>query len=273
MSASVALVAPLCEPLQAMLGAPAPSSLTVSGELEQLLRGIDTAAGTLARKLTAAECRPAVKPPARFERVTQEQCRAARRAKLAFDWPAEFSLPGEIEAICQPIAAAAALANPTHLAGPVNTLAGAVHECITEVADMVTRVDAARRCAGVPIDQRGVARRMVLDLAPRPPQRPTLTAAQLAAGTWVAPLVKLAEPYREGLRELLHEAPRINGEPLIEKFEAALRVIDSAALSAERAIEKLVRRRRSQPAVAAPAATPPRDKALAELARLGVAPP
>jgi hypothetical protein len=135
---------------------------------------------------------------------------------------------------------------------------------------MVVRADAAARVAHVPIDARGTARRLVLDLGPPPPARPVIGEAALLAGTWVAALVAIAEPYRESLSQLLFDAPLVDGEPVSEKLRASLCLIDSEALSAERAIEALVRRRR-QPTVPPPLpATPPRDQTLAELARLGV---
>jgi hypothetical protein len=202
---------------------------------------------------------------------TVDECRVARRTKMPWSWPAEFSLPGEIEAICRPLAAAvAALPDPARLAGPVNQLAGAVYEAVTEVADMTTRFDALRRCAHVPVDERGRALRLLRDLAPPPPARPVIDEAALVGGDWAGLLVEIAVGHRQGLRELLAAAPVIDGEPLSDLLEAALARIDKAALSVQRAIEKLAGR---QPVMATPAPADKADKARAELARLGVLPP
>lgn len=280
-STLTALVSPLSEPLSALLAAPVPatahSAPSASGRLEELLRGIDDAAAALARKLKSAESRPAVAAPHHVEPITQEQVREARRAKMPFSWPAQFSLPAEIQAICQPAAAAlAASPDPASLSAAVNRLIGAVYEAVVEVADMVVRTDAAAGVAHVrDLGERGRAKKLIIGLAPRP-QRPTLSEAQLVAGTWVAPLVRLGEPYREGFAKLLAASARINGEPVSEKLEVALAHIDSAALSLERRIEAL-HRRDARPGVAAPpvrvSAAGKDEAARAELLRLGVAPP
>ncbi len=269
-------VKPFSGPLSALLANAAPDRRgwpTVSEQLEAALRLIDDAAGALHRKLKAGERSPAVARPRYVEPITQEQCRAARRAKLPFAWPAEFDLPGEISAICQPLAAAVAgLDDPATLAGPVNKVAEAVHESVSEIAAMVVHADAVRRCAHVHIDQRGLAKRMLLDLAVPPPARPTITAAQLVAGQWAGLLVEIAAPYREPLSELLRDSPLIDGEHVSERLEASLTRFDSAALTLTRRIGALARRGRDGDAQAAPA-TSPRDKARHELARLRVVPP
>ncbi len=125
----------------------------------------------------------------------------------------------------------------------------------------------------MPIDARGTARKLVLDLAAPAPARPVITAAALAQGTWAGLLAELAAPYVTALWQLPAGAARIDGEPVSEKLADWLTRIDSAALTCSRRIEAMTRRHR-QPAVAAPVVTvTPADEALAELTRLGVAPP
>jgi hypothetical protein len=271
----VGLVSPLAAPLSALLGAPAPGSRTCSEKLEALLRLLDDAAAGLARKLKAAEQRPAVAAPAHVERITQEQCRQARRAKMPFDWPAGFDLAAEIEAICQPLADAVATADhPATLATPIDRLAAAVHQAVSEIADVVGRADAWRRCAELPVDQRGRALRLVKELAPRPP-RLAVTAAGCATGGWAGALAGLAAPYSPTLAALLADSAVVGGVPVSATLEAALGRIDSAALALQRRIEAAARRGARGPD-APPRVPSPQDKATAaraELARLGVTPP
>jgi hypothetical protein len=267
-------VSPLAESLSRLLGVPMPgtahSAPSASQRLEEQLRLVDEAAARLHNRLVAGERSPAVRLPPRLQ---PGQCRAARRAKRPHTYTNTFDLRAELEEIItrlQVRATALAAGDRSRLITTVNRLADAVHESVCEIADMVVRADAAARVAHVPIDARGTARRLVLDLAPPPPARPVISEAALLAGTWAAALVAIAEPYRESLSQLLFDAPLVDGEPVSEKLRASLCLIDSAALSAERAIEALARRRR-QPTVPPPLpATSPRDKTLAELARLGV---
>lgn len=270
-------VSPLAGPLSRVLGAPMPgaahSAPSASQRLEEQLRLVDEAAARLHNRLAAGERSPAVLPPARLH---PGQWRAARRAKRPHTYTKTFDLRAELEEIITPLqmrATALAAGDRSRLSTTVDRLADAVHESVCEIADMVVRADAAARVAHVPIDARGTARRLVLDLAPPPPARPVVSEAALLAGTWVAALVAIAEPYRESLSQLLFDAPLVDGEPVSEKLRASLCLIDSAARSVERAIEALVRRGQ-QSRVATPLpATPPRDKTLAELARLRVALP
>jgi hypothetical protein len=248
---------------------------TASQQLEEQLRVIDTVALSLQRKLDAAESRPAVaRPPRRAEPVTQEQCRQARRAGMHFDWPREWDLEAEVEAICCPLeTAVAALSDPGRASPEINKLVDTVYETVVELAALTTRADAAARVAAVPVDQRGTARKMVLDLAPPPPPRPVITEAALVEGDWVALLAELAMPYSRPLWELLAVDARIGGESVSDRLDTALTRIDSAALNLTRRIERIeaVTLRGSRPAVEAVAPGADKaDKARAELSRLGV---
>jgi hypothetical protein len=248
---------------------------TVSEQLEAALRWIDTAALALQRKLDAAESRPAVKAPHHVEPTTQDQCRIARRAKLPFSWPVGFDLEAEISAICDPLAAAVAgMRDPGSAAKEVNGLIDTVRDAIAEFANLTTRADAAKRTAHVPVDQRGAAKRLVLDLAP-PPPTVRITEAQLVEGDWAGMLAELAAPYGAPLSQLLTADARIGGESVSDRLEVRLTQIDRAATSLARRIDAVAQRRHRGPAVAVPAVAPANkaEAARAELARLGVALP
>jgi hypothetical protein len=99
-------------------------------------------------------------------------------------------------------------------------------------------------------------------------------SVQLAAGTWPDGLAKLAAPCREGFAALLVAGARVDGEHVGEKLESHRARIDEAALTLSRRIEAAAHRRGArEPALPTPAPARKADKALAELARLGVAPP
>jgi hypothetical protein len=276
LSTLIELVSPLVSPLGRLLGAPARSAPSVSQQLEELLRVVDDAARALARKLKAAECRAPVAPPRRVEPRTQTECREARRTGMPFGWPRDFDISREISEICCPLEAAlAALPDPGRAAPELRKVVDVVHQAVVEIANLVGRADMARRVAHLPIEQRGSAKRLLADLAAASPTRPVTSKAQMAAGTWAAPLVKLAEPYRESLSQLLTVDARIGGESVSDHLDEALARIDSAALNLTRRIERIeaVTLRGSRPAVPAVAAVAPADKAdkaRAELARLGV---
>lgn len=209
--------------------------------------------------------------PRHVEPVTQAQCREARRTRMPYSWPADFALSREIIEIFEPLAeAVAALPNPGRAAAEVEKVADAVYELVTDLADLVGAADSARRVAHLPIDSRVSAKRLLDDLAPPPPARPTITEAQLVEGTWPAPLVELAAPYAEPLAALLRADARIGGESVSDHLEEGLRFVDAAALQLQRRIDRLesVTLRHRTPAAPAPAS--PADRARAELTRLGV---
>ena len=220
-----------------------------------------------------------MKPPAsRAEPVTLAECREARRTKMPYSWPRDFDISREIAEICEPLAAAVVeLSDPDRVAAEVERIGDAVYESVTDLADLVRRADAAKRTAHLPVDSRGAAKRLVLGLAPPAPARPTITEAQLAAGTWAALLAELAHPYSGPLATLLRADALIGGVRVSERLEVRLTEIDRAATSLARRIDRLesVTLRGSRPAVAAPAVTVAdnADRARAELARLGVALP
>jgi hypothetical protein len=271
------LARPYSGPLSALLANAAPErrgSPTVSMQLEEALRVIDDAARALHNRLKASENSPAVARPPQIERQTQEQCRIARLGKLHFEWPPEWDLQAEICAICQPLAAqAAALPDPGRMAPEINALIDVTHESISEIAVLVAKADAAARSDHLPVDQRGFARRLILDLFQRP-VRPVIADSDLARGQWADTLAELAAPYAAPLSQLLDTDARVGGVSVSDTLDRALKRIDSAALSLQRRIERLEASARSRPspAVAAPAVTPA-DKARAELSRLGVTPP
>jgi hypothetical protein len=278
LSTLIELVSPLAGPLGRLLGAPARSAPSASQRLEDLLRGIDDAALSLARKLKAAECRPPVAPPNRFQAVTQSECREARRTGRRFEWPREFDVAAEVSEITEPLAALAAeVDDPASLSAAVASLVGAVHESVVEFADMIARSDAAARTRNVPVDQRGTARRLVRELAAPPPPRPVITQAAIKAGSWAQVLTELARPYAAPLATLLGAGVVLRGdESVSEKLEEALTRIDRAALNLERRIDRVqvAALRHAEtlargPAVAVPA-DDKADKARAELSRLGV---
>ena len=266
------LARPYSGPLSTLLANAAPER-RASMQLEEALRVIDHAAHILARKLDAAERSAPVARPPQIERRTQAECMVARRGKLHFDWPPGWDLGAEIEAIFRPLARqAAACSQPSSLITDINTVIDATHESISEIAVLVAKADAAARSAHVPVDQRGVARRLVLDLFQRP-VRPEIADSDLARGRWVTPLCKLAEPYSGPLSQLLATDARVGGESVSDRLDAALRRIDAAALTLARRIEAVSRSLAPSPAAPAPAPTVTSDKAdraRAELSRLGV---
>jgi hypothetical protein len=252
-------------------------SPTVSQQLEEQLRLVDTAALSLQRRLDAAETSTPVAAPARrTEPVTQAECREARLAGFWFEWPVDFDLAAEVEAICRPMArrgaaACAACPQSASLTAAIEEMVDAVHESVSEIATMVARADAAARCAHLPVDERGVARRLVMDLAQRP-QRPVIADGDLMRGRWAGHLRKLAAPYAAPLAELLRADARVGGEAVSDKLDVALKRIDREALSLQRRIEA-VARPKAPSTSPSPAAVTQADRARLELSRMGVALP
>jgi len=116
-------------------------------------------------------------------------------AGLTHTYGGRFSLTTEVGAICEPLAERVAPApNPAAYWRAVDDVALAVHGLVHASVGLLVQADAERRTAHLGADDRGRSIRALVDLAPRP-KLPEITDEQLAAGSWAATLVTLAEPY------------------------------------------------------------------------------
>jgi uncharacterized protein YhhL (DUF1145 family) len=151
----------------------------------------------------------------------------------------DFSLTVEVEQICQPLAArVAARPSPRHYRDAVNELIDATHTATCRVAGMLSKADAERRAAHLPINERGQAIRRLITAAPAP-RRPGIAAAAVESGSWVTVLVNHVRPYSSDLSRLLgNAAPERRGLPnASEELETALRIVDRAAISLGRRLD------------------------------------
>jgi hypothetical protein len=86
----------------------------------------------------------------------------------------------------------------------------------------------------------------VVDLAQRP-REPQITDSQISDGSWAAVMTRHVAPYSKDFAAFLGRAlpPRaagLTGPSASERLEAALRVLDSAALVAQRRIPRVAAR-------------------------------
>jgi hypothetical protein len=83
----------------------------------------------------------------------------------------------------------------------------------------------------------------VADLAQRP-REPQVIEDMITSGRWAARMVEHVAPYTDDFAALLGRAlpsnhPRLSGLSVSKRLEAALRVLDSAALDLQRRIPKV----------------------------------
>ncbi|GAT09371.1 hypothetical protein H7I77_01835 [Mycolicibacterium novocastrense] len=203
---------------------------------------------------------------------TQDQLRHRRRAGLLHRYTRAFDLTAEVAAIVSPLAARMSyLSRPGACWREVDALTAAVHELTHVVVGLIAERDARRKTAHLPYEKRAYAVRRLVDLAERP-ALPEIDDDALASGAWAATLIAIAEPYSGQLADLLaHALPpgATRGvRSASERLEAGLRVVDTAALTLDRLLDRAERsreqRRRQTP--------PPTEteRARAELAALGI---
>ncbi|MEZ0341760.1 hypothetical protein ACAG25_17475 [Mycobacterium sp. pV006] len=202
---------------------------------------------------------------------TQDELRQRRRAGLLHRYTRAFDLTAEVVAIVSPLAARASYLPPGACWREADAVAAAVHELTHVVVGLIAERDARRKTAHLPYEKRAYAVRRLVDLAERP-ALPEIGDDALASGAWAATLIALTEPYRAQLADVLaHALPpgaTRGARSASERLEAALRVVDTAALTLDRLLDRAERgreQRRQQ-------APPPTDteRARAELATLGI---
>lgn len=195
----------------------------------------------------------------------QAELRERRRANLLHTYGGRWSLTVEVAAICTPLAQRVAVVpNPAGYWRSVDGVALAVHGLVHTVVGLIAERDARRKTAHLGVDERGRSIRALVDLAERP-ALPEMTDDALAAGTWPASLVLLAEPYSADLADLLGRALTTAAS---DRLAGSLRDVDAAALVLARRLDndEQARARRADK----PAAPTETDRARAELAALGI---
>ncbi|WP_326544688.1 hypothetical protein QGN31_06545 [Mycobacterium sp. 2-64] len=152
----------------------------------------------------------------------------------------DFDLASEVSAILSPLAdQVAVLPHPLAMRPKVDGAAKAVHELLSTVVGMLA--ESAR------LDNEAHARiaRAVRDLAQRP-HPPQISDEQIVSGRWAALLVKHVAVHSDDLAAFLGRAlppshPQLKSASASERLEAALRVLDTAALDLSRLIPKVAR--------------------------------
>jgi hypothetical protein len=205
--------------------------------------------------------------------VDQDDQRQRRRQRRQVHYTGDFDLLREICDITTPLAArVAAEPRPASCGAGVDELVAATHAAVLAIVDMVAEADAQRRAAHLPVDTRGQAVRLLLDLAaaerPAPPEG---VRGQLVSGTWPEVLVDHCRPVAGPLSGLLERAKppgALRGALSVsERLEEALREIDRAAKSLEQRIDTAAFYRSKHRRACGPSES---DRARAVLAAMGV---
>lgn len=172
---------------------------------------------------------------------SQDEQRDRRRRWLRVHYREQFDLTAEVSAIVGPLAEPlSALPRPLALRRDVDAVTDAVHELVSTVVGML-----AESKHPDPLAHARTAR-AVADLAQRP-NEPRVSDEQLCDGAWAAVLVSHVAPHRDDLAGFLGRAlapndPRLaKQDSASERLEAALRVLDMAALDLARRIPKAAR--------------------------------
>lgn len=182
-----------------------------------------------------------VAPPPRV--YSQDEQRVRRRGWLRNHYRGDFDLAAEVSAIIGPLAASlSALPRPVALRRDVDIVANAVHELVSSVVGMLAESKHLDRAAQARTVQ------AVFDLAQRPAE-PLITEDELASGSWAVLLVSHAAPFARDFAAHLGAARPPNDPNLqragqlsaSERLEAALRVLDLAALDLSRRIPRVAR--------------------------------
>ncbi|ORL76408.1 hypothetical protein [Prescottella equi] len=202
----------------------------------------------------------------------QTEQRQRRRAQMPIVYRGSFDLTEEITAICAPLAERiAATEQPVRFTPAVDEVYLAVHQAVLDLGKLLTERDARRRTDHLSIENRGRAIHLIVT-ARRRPQCPELVVDTLAAGTWPTVLAEHVHPLTGPLSDYLGVAL----EPgttrgllsVSEHVEKALRVIDRAALTCERLLDRV----EANAAAAAAKSAPTTDDTAEELRLLGVPP-
>jgi hypothetical protein len=179
--------------------------------------------------------RPTPQPaPAPAPTFTQDQLRERRRHWLRVIYRDDFDLTAEVAAIVTPLASEVSrLPRPVALCAAIADVSDGVAEVVHVAAGLVAESRASDKST----------RRLATDLAVRPRQ-PEITAEHTVSGSWSTLLVEYAATIGDDLAALLGRAlppgaDGLRGEPSAsERVEAALRILDSAALTLSRLIPK-----------------------------------
>ncbi|MBF9319827.1 hypothetical protein [Mycobacteroides chelonae] len=171
-------------------------------------------------------------------KASQAELRDRRRKRLPIHLTGTFNLAVEVRDVCTPAAyATSKLPEPR----AARRLVEAVNEAVAELVHVGSGVAAASSAVD------GQTRRAAADLAARPTQ-PEITAEMLISGSWADVLADYAEQVSGALSVVLDrahppDAYALRGElSASERLERALRALDSAVLSLERAVPKIAQR-------------------------------
>ncbi|AFA74215.1 hypothetical protein GPOL_c32000 [Gordonia polyisoprenivorans VH2] len=190
--------------------------------------------------------------PTRPPTFTQDQLRDRRRAAHLVAYDGRFDLAVEIERVLAPVVTDLATEpTPGAYLADVETVADAVHALVTSVAGTVTTRESRRKLDGLAPADRARARDALMGLSK--PDAPTITRADVIAGTWPSPLVDLARPLAGPLADALGAVARTaDGEPsaLSIALVAGLRDLDRAVIALSRRITRARTYREMNPAPA-----------------------
>lgn len=206
---------------------------------------------------------------------TQDELRKRRRGWLRVHYRGDFDLAAEVAAILGPLTGPlSALPHPGALRRDIDELTDAVHELVSTVVGMLAESRHLDHGAKVRTT------RAVFDLAQRPAE-PQISDEDLADGSWARALVAHVKPYTRDFAAFLDRAlapddPRLGKQDAAsQRLEAALRVLDAAALDLSRHIPKTARYQ-SLPSIesvnAARKARHAAERAHHQLAKMGVTP-
>jgi hypothetical protein len=145
-----------------------------------------------------------------------------------------------------------------------------VHAVVVAIGDMLAEADAQRRTAHLPVETRGQAVRLLLDLAaaerPAPPE-----GVRGVSDLWPERLVDHCRPVAGPLSDLLERAKPPgalrNALSVSERLEEALRQVDRAAVALERRIDMAAFYRSEHRRACGPSES---ERARAVLAAMGV---
>ncbi|GAC68867.1 hypothetical protein [Gordonia soli] len=205
------------------------------------------------------------RPTAPVPIYDQATKRERRRRWLTVVLDDQFRLDDEVAAICGPIALRAVddptpAANLTRIEAVADAVSGLCVAAAELVADSdIRRLDATNRRRAREA-MRAVSRSAL----------PTITADDLADGSWVEPLVDLARPHTAPLAHLLgrQASDRRGGPTASEAMLTVLRDLDRAALAAHRRLDAAERHRAQVGSRTAP--TDPAQAARDTLRELGL---
>jgi hypothetical protein len=209
--------------------------------------------------------------------VDQVEQRQRRRTHRLLTYGGEFDLLREVADVTTPLAArVAAEPRPAACGAGVDELVAATHAAVVAIGDMLAESDAQRRTAHLPVERRGQAVKLLVELAKaeRRPSPPDVDRDLLVSGAWPEILVDHCRPIAGPLSDLLERAAppgALRGALSVsERLEGALRGIDRAAALLERGLDAAARQRAEQRGSRAAQRPSESDKKRAALAEMGV---